>query len=85
MRFILILLVAVSLYGQKSLEFVVDGMHCPLCTTAVKRAIRSVDGVVEVKATLNTKKVVVACEDSVTVESILAAIKTTGYEGVLTK
>lgn len=82
-KFTLLLLLAVSLYAGKTLEFVVDGMHCPLCTTAVKKAVRSVDGVSKVSATLNTKKVVVECDDGVEIQTILDAIKTTGYEGVL--
>ena len=34
--------------------FKVEGMHCPLCTTAVKQAIKELDGVQKVSARLNT-------------------------------
>ncbi|AZL53875.1 heavy-metal-associated domain-containing protein [Aliarcobacter skirrowii] len=62
--------------------FKVEGMHCPLCTTAVKQAIKELDGVQKVSARLNTKEVSVIYDEKVKVEDILKAIKTTSYEGV---
>jgi periplasmic mercuric ion binding protein len=63
--------------------FKVEGMHCPLCTTAVKKAISQVDGVQKVSARLNTKEVSVIYDEKVKIEEILSAIKTTSYSGVL--
>ena len=60
----------------------VEGMHCPLCTTAVKKAIKQLEGVEKVSAILNTKEVTVIYEEKVKLEDILMAIKTTSYEGV---
>ena len=57
-------------------------MHCPLCTTAVKKAVKAVDGVEKVSVRLNTKEVTVMYEEKVKLEDILMAIKTTSYEGV---
>lgn len=62
--------------------FSVKGMHCPLCTTAVKKAIRNLDGVQKVSVRLNTKDVTVIYDEKVKIEDILNAIKTTSYEGV---
>ena len=62
--------------------FKVEGMHCPLCTTAVKKAISQVDGVEKVSARLNTKEVSVIYDEKVKIDNILNAIKTTSYEGV---
>ena len=62
--------------------FKVEGMHCHLCTTAVKQAISKLDGVDKVSARLNTKEVTVVYNEKVKVEDILKAIKTTSYEGV---
>ncbi len=62
--------------------FKVEGMHCPLCTTAVKQAIKELDGVQKVSARLNKKEVTVVYNEKVKVEDILKAIKTTSYEGV---
>ena len=60
----------------------VEGMHCPLCTTAVKKAIKELDGIQKVSVLLNTKEVTVIYEEKVKLEDILMAIKTTSYEGV---
>ncbi|AYJ80331.1 hypothetical protein AN286_09120 [Aliarcobacter cryaerophilus ATCC 43158] len=62
--------------------FKVEGMHCPLCTTAVKQAISKLDGVEKVSARLNTKEVSVIYDEKVKIDNILNAIKTTSYEGV---
>ena len=61
----------------------VEGMHCPLCTTAVKKAVKAVDGVEKVSVRLNTKEVTVTYNDKTNLKEILSAIKTTSYEGVL--
>ena len=60
----------------------VEGMHCPLCTTAVKKAIKQLEGVEKVSAILNTKEVSVIYDEKLKIENILDAIKTTSYEGV---
>ncbi len=59
----------------------VEGMHCPLCTTAVKKAIKEIDGIEKVSAILNIKEVTVTYNEKVKLEEILNAIKTTSYEG----
>jgi periplasmic mercuric ion binding protein len=60
----------------------VEGMHCPLCTTAVKKAVKEVDGVEKVSVRLNTKEVTVTYNDKTNLKDILSAIKTISYEGV---
>ena len=60
----------------------VEGMHCPLCTTAVKKAIKQLDGVENISVRLNTKEVTVIYDEKVKIQDILTAIKTTSYEGV---
>lgn len=62
----------------------VEGMHCPLCTTAVKKAIKQLEGVEKVNAILNTKEVTVIYDEKLKMQNILDAIKTTSYEGVVT-
>lgn len=69
-------------FASQITVFKVEGMHCPLCTTAVKKAISQVDGVEKVSARLNTKEVTVIYDKNVKIEDILEAIKTTSYEGV---
>ena len=60
----------------------VEGMHCPLCTTAVKKAVKDLDGVEKVSVRLNTKEVTVTYNEKTNLKNILEAIKTTSYEGV---
>ena len=60
----------------------VEGMHCPLCTTAVKKAIKDLEGIEKVSAILNTKEVTVIYNEKTNLQKILDAIKTTSYEGV---
>ncbi len=83
MKYLLVLVLFISsIFAQQTSVFEVKGMHCPLCTTAVKKAIRKLDGVEKVSARLNTKRVTVIHDEKVTIDSILKAIKTTSYEGV---
>ena len=60
----------------------VEGMHCPLCTTAVKKAVNDLEGIEKVSARLNTKEVTVTYSEKVTLNQILEAIKTTSYTGI---
>ena len=60
----------------------VEGMHCPLCTTAVKKAIKDLDGIEKVSAILNTKEVTVTYNEKTNINQILEAIKTTSYTGI---
>lgn len=61
----------------------IEKMHCPLCTTAVKKAIKKLDGIEKASVRLNTKEAKVIYDDKVKIEDILTAIKTTSYEGVV--
>ena len=72
----------ILLFASDSTVIKVEGMHCPLCTTAVKKAIRELDGIEKVSAILNTKEVTVTYTDKTNLNAILEAIKTTSYEGV---
>lgn len=74
-----------SLYA-KNVDIEIKKMHCPLCTTMIKKAILKVEGVKEVKVRLNTKKAHVNFDQSKTnIDKILQAIKTTSYTGIVVK
>lgn len=77
-----IILLNLFVFASNITVFKVEGMHCPLCTTAVKKAIKELDGIEKVSAKLNTKEVKVIYNENVKIEDILKAIKTTSYEGV---
>lgn len=79
----LILLLPLMLFSKEEVVIKVAEMHCPLCTTAVKKALKSVDGVENAKVTLETKLAVVIAKDGIEDKIYLDAVKTTGYEGVI--
>lgn len=79
----LILLLPLMLFAKEEVVIKVAEMHCPLCTTAVKKALKSVDGVQNAKVTLETKLAVVAARDGIDDKTFLEAVKTTGYKGVI--
>ncbi len=61
----------------------VPKMHCPLCTSAVKKSIKKLEGVHKAEVRLNTKRAKIWHDDALTDNMLKDAIKTTGYEGVL--
>jgi len=79
----LILLLPLMLFAKEEVVIKVAEMHCPLCTTAVKKALKSVEGVESSKVTLETKLAVVIAKDGIEDKTFLEAVKTTGYEGVI--
>jgi len=78
-----ILLLPLMLFAKEEVVIKVAEMHCPMCTTAVKKALKSVEGVESSKVTLETKLAVVIAKDGVEDKTFLEAVKTTGYEGVM--
>ena len=81
--FILFFFLMSLIFASNTSLIKVEGMHCPLCTTAIKKAINEIDGIKKVSARLNTKEVtVVYDEEKVKIEDILKAVKTTSYEAV---
>ena len=79
----LILLLPLILFAKEEVVIKVAEMHCPMCTTAVKKALKSVDGVENAKVTLETKLAVVIAKDGIDDKTFLEAVKTTGYEGAM--
>lgn len=79
--FLLILLLASALFADKKVIIKVEQMHCPLCTTAVKKALKATPGVKKAKVRLNTKEATVISEDDVSDETLLKSVATTGYTG----
>jgi mercuric ion binding protein len=79
----LFLLLPLMLFAKEEIIIKVAEMHCPLCTTTVKKALKSVEGVESAKVTLETKLAVVIAKDGIDDKTFLEAVKTTGYEGVM--
>lgn len=82
MRKVLLIFVLCSglSFGQEY-KIYVEGMHCPLCTAMVRKALLKVEGVTSAKASLKDKIAKVECKDEIPKEKLLEAVATTGYSG----
>ncbi len=83
MKKLIFLVLPLFLLAQEEIIIKVEGMHCPLCTTAVKKALKNVEGVEKVKALLETKSATIIAKEGVLDNDLLEAVKITGYEGVI--
>lgn len=82
-KLILFMGVGVVLFaGTKTAIIKIDGMTCPLCTTAIKKSLKRTKGVIKAKVRLNTQKATVKFDDKIaTKKELLNAIKNAGYKG----
>ena len=83
MKKLIFLVLPLFLLAQEEIIIKVEGMLCPLCTTAVKKALKNVEGVEKVKALLETKNATVVAKEGILDKDLLEAVKTTGYVGVI--
>lgn len=83
MKKLIFLVLPLFLLAQEEIIIKVEGMHCPLCTTAVKKALKNVEDVEKVKALLETKSATVVAKEGILDNDLLEAVKTTGYVGVI--
>ena len=60
--------------------FPVDGMSCSHCTARVEKALTEIKGVKSAKADLETKSVTVVAAESVTQDSLKAAVNARGFK-----
>jgi mercuric ion binding protein len=69
--------------AEKTATIKIEGMTCPLCTTAIKKSLKKVKGVRKAKVKLNTEMATVHYDENVTETALLDAIKKTGYKGTI--
>jgi periplasmic mercuric ion binding protein len=82
-KYLFIFLISISFLKASTISVIkIEAMHCPLCTIAVKKAIKQLDGIENVSVKLNTKEATIIYDEKVKIQDILNAIKTTSYEGV---
>ncbi|MBR8462043.1 heavy-metal-associated domain-containing protein [Campylobacter sp. faydin G-24] len=84
-KILCIILLCMSAFADKSLNIFVESMHCPLCTSLVRKELMKVDGVISVKVSLQTKTAVVVARDDVSESALLKAIADIQYPGVIQK
>jgi len=80
-RYIFLALTLTTLSFAKVATIHVEGMTCPLCTMAIKKSLKKLDGVTKAKVRLNTKLATVHFNKNVTKDALLKAIKDAGYSG----
>ncbi len=80
---IFLLLPLALLYAQKTATIQIKGMTCPLCTTAIKKSLKKVEGVKSARVRLNTKRAKVQFDDDLNTSILLDAIAKTGYQGTI--
>jgi copper chaperone len=61
-------------------KYTVEGMTCNHCVHHVTVALNEVEGVKDVKVSLAEKSVLVNAEDSVSFETLQAAVEEAGYK-----
>lgn len=59
---------------------VIEGMMCGHCTGRVQKALEAVEGVEEVRMSLEDKTAEVETGDGVTEQALTEAVKAAGYE-----
>ena len=69
------------LYAEKTATIAIEGMTCPLCTTAIKHSLKKTPGVHQAKVLLHTQKATVYYADDLNESMLLNAIKKAGYQG----
>jgi mercuric ion binding protein len=82
-RLLITALLPLWLWGETLSLYAVPKMHCPLCTTAVKKSLQNLEGVHKVEVRLNTKQAKIWHDDALTDAALSEAIAATGYEGTL--
>ena len=71
------------LAAEKIVHIAIEGMTCPLCTTAIKKSLKKVNGVTDVKVKLNSKDAVVRGDAKMQEKALLDAIARVGYKGTI--
>ena len=63
-------------------NFFVEDMSCASCVSRVEKALKKVDGVIDVSVNLATKKATVNTNANVELETLMSAVDKAGYHAV---
>lgn len=70
--------------ASRTVTLHIDGMDCPACTTAVRIALKKLDGVEEAKVSYSDKQAVVEyTPGKVTPQQLAEAVNRLGYKAIL--
>ncbi len=68
--------------AEQNVVMEIKGMTCPICPIAVKKSLTKVDGVRNVKMSLEEEKAWLTVDESVVDEALIKAVKKAGpYKG----
>ncbi|WP_196590364.1 heavy-metal-associated domain-containing protein [Pectinatus frisingensis] len=65
---------------MKTVTIMIEGMSCSHCTNAVTKALQSVNGVDDVKVSLEKKNAVVTADNNISVDILKNAVINAGYD-----
>ena len=72
--------------AEQNVIMEIEGLTCPLCPIAVKKALSNIDGVRDITVSLDEEKAWLIALDSVTDETLSNAVKNSGpYKGRVIK
>jgi len=79
-----VLTASIGFAAEKTVTLAVENMYCPSCPYIVKKSLTAVDGVKEVKVSLEKKTALVTFDDAKTnVEALTNATFEAGYPSEL--
>ncbi|HLD04435.1 MAG TPA: heavy metal translocating P-type ATPase [Candidatus Nanoarchaeia archaeon] len=67
---------------MKTTHLAIGGMHCASCANILTRALSKVPGVASANVNYGTEKATVSHDDAVSVEQLIAAIESKGYQAI---
>ena len=63
-------------------NFFVEDMSCTSCVSRVEKALKKIDGVIDVSVNLATEKATVNANANVELETLMSAVDKAGYHAV---
>ena len=72
------------MHQMKTVEynFFVEDMSCASCVSRVEKALKKIDGVIDVSVNLATEKATVNTNANVELETLMSAVDKAGYHAV---
>lgn len=83
MRKIIFLVLFFNFSLSKEIEIFIQGIHCPLCTSVIRKSLLKVEGVKSARVELKSRTAFISTSDFIDENNLLEAIKNVGYVGVI--
>lgn len=63
-------------------KYIVNGMMCAACSSSVEKVVKKLNGVQSVAVNLNSKLLVIECDENLLDDDVLKAVERAGFEAV---